>query len=190
MNDATTLQERYRCAVSSSNLKLSEHRTGEVDILIAAGWSDSLGIKLYRLAGEYDQVAQEMRRMATQTEAILVMSHLKSLLSTRVELVRYALDCAKRWNSPISEQEVGILVGRCLSVFLEANCDRCHGTGRTGGYDGEVSAICNKCRGSGKRANSVGRNDTERLYSHRLLADMDRKMAEADSIMRKYMRAE
>ena len=61
MTDAVTIGERYRKATNTSNLKVEARRSGDADLLIAAGWADSLGIKLYRLAGEFDQAARDLR---------------------------------------------------------------------------------------------------------------------------------
>lgn len=59
-DDRPTIQERYSRATQSSHLEVIERRTGDVDILIAAGWvGDSLGTLLYRLVAEWDAVKGE-----------------------------------------------------------------------------------------------------------------------------------
>jgi len=188
MTDAPTIAERYRRATSSSNLKVEEHRKGDPDILIAAGWSDSLDIKLYRLAAEFDQVAQDARKIKSTTDALLTLSHLKSLTGTRVALVRFAIDSAKAWGIKLDEQVIGIISGKVLSAFLDPNCHRCNGTGAIGGYDGKAANICRLCGGSGKSRHKLGENDQERYLAHRLLSVLDAKMHEADAILHKYLR--
>ncbi len=55
--DRPTLGERYSSACESSNLKLSERRRGDVDMVIAAGLvREGLAATLYRLQVEYDGV--------------------------------------------------------------------------------------------------------------------------------------
>lgn len=53
--DKPELDERYARASNSSNLSLQERVTGDVDMIIAAGWSKNLiGKALLRLRSEYD----------------------------------------------------------------------------------------------------------------------------------------
>lgn len=179
MTEAPTIAERYSLAVSSSNLKSEAHRRGPVDLLIAAGWSDSLGVSLYRLQGEYDTAAREIASMSNETDAILAMSKLKSLTSTRVQLVRFAAESAQRWRVNLDPQVIGILAGQCLSAFLERNCQRCHGTGRTGGYDGKAPGLCRTCKGTGKAKDTIGINPDQRFFAQRLLMLMDAGVSEA-----------
>jgi len=190
MNDAVTIGERYRKATTSSNLKIESRRIGDPDILIAAGWADSLGIKLYRLAGEFDQIATDLHRIETQTDAILVMGHLKTLNQARVSLVQFAMDAAPRWGVKLETNVLAIVVGKALSAWLDPNCPRCGGTGAIGGYDGKPANVCRRCGGSGKTKHGLGESDSERYFAHRLLSAMDSKMGEADSVMKRYLRNE
>lgn len=185
MNDAPTIAERYQCATVATSLKVETIRNTAPDLLIAAGWSDSLGISLYRLAGEYAQVAQEAKRMETTTDALLVLGKLKSLSRVRADLLGFGQEMAKRWRLGLSEQIVAILVGRCLSAWLEDKCERCNGTGRVGGYDGTVSTICTRCRGSGKAGAELGRGEAEQLFAARLMAEMQQMCASAEDQMRR-----
>lgn len=188
MNDAVTIGERYRNATISSNLKIESRRTGDADLLVAAGWADSLGIKLYRLAGEFDQIATDLHRIETQTDAILVMGHLKTLNQTMVSLVQFAMDAAPRWGVKLETNVLAIVVGKALSAWLDPNCPRCGGTGAIGGYDGKPANVCRRCGGSGKTNHGLGESDAERYFAHRLLSAMDSKMGEADSVMKRYLR--
>lgn len=189
MTEQVTIAERYRRATHSSNLKVESRRTGDPDLLIAAGWADSLGIKLYRLAGEFDQVLQDMRRASTQTDAIMVLGHLKTLNQARIALVGFAMDAAPRWGVKLDPNIIGVVVGKALSAWLDPNCPKCGGTGTIGGYDGKVANICRRCGGSGKNRHGLGETDAERAFAHKLLSIMDAKMGEADSIMKRYLRS-
>lgn len=54
------ITERYSSAIESSNLKLSDIRQGDPDILIAAAWAgNGIGTRLTRLRAEYDIVRAE-----------------------------------------------------------------------------------------------------------------------------------
>lgn len=189
MTDPVTIAERYRKATTSSNIRPEARRSGDADILIAAGWADSLGIKLYRLAGEFDQVARDLHRANNQTDAIMVLGHLKTLTQARAALVRFAIDSAPRWGVALDPNITAIVVGKALSAWLDPNCPKCGGTGTIGGYDGKVANICRRCGGSGKTRHGLGETDQERYFAHRLLSSMDAKMCEADSIMKRYLRS-
>lgn len=187
--EPVTIGERYRKATTSSNIRPEARRSGDADLLIAAGWADSLGIKLYRLAGEFDQVARDMHRVKSKTDAIMVLARLKTLTQTRVALVGFAMESAPRWGLKLDQAIIGIVAGKALSAWLDPNCPRCGGTGTVGGYDGKPSNICRRCGGSGKTRHGLGESDAERYLAHRLLSVMDAKMGEADGIMKRYLRS-
>lgn len=189
MTESVTIGERYRKATMSSNIRPEARRIGDADMLIAAGWSDSLGIKLYRLSGEFDQVARDVGRARSQTDAILILGRLKTLTKARAALVRYALESAPRWGVDLDQNIIGLVVGRVLSVWLEQNCQKCGGTGSIGGYDGKVKNVCRRCGGSGRNGQGLGKSDAERYFAKRLLSSMDAKMGEADAIMKRYLRS-
>lgn len=50
---STRTEERYAAAVRSSHLEVTEH-DGDVDLIIAAGMAETLGVLLARLKGEWD----------------------------------------------------------------------------------------------------------------------------------------
>lgn len=188
-HEPVTIGERYRKATVSSNIRPEARRSGDADLLIAAGWADSLGIKLYRLAGEFDQVARDLHRTNNKTDAILVLGRLKTLTQARIALVGFAMDAAPRWGVKLDPNIVGVVVGKALSAWLDPNCPKCGGTGTIGGYDGKVANICRRCGGSGKNRNGLGETDAERAFAHKLLSTMDAKMGEADGIMKRYLRS-
>jgi hypothetical protein len=189
--DRPTIGERYRRATQSSDLRVESRRVGDADLLIAAGWADSLGIMLYRLASEYDQVAAELRKAAgnDETAAVLILMHLKSLHSTKQALGRHAISMATRWKFMKDDKTVLQLTGRALKAWLDPNCHKCEGRGKNGGYDGKPVAICRACGGSGKSRSGLGESSDERFFIARLLADMDRRTAESEAELRKLMRA-
>jgi hypothetical protein len=188
MNEPVTIGERYRKATTTSNLKVEARRSGDADLLIAAGWADSLGIKLYRLAGELDQVLQEIHRAKTQTDSIMVMTKLRTLNQVRVALVGFAIDAAPRWGVRLDQNVMAIVVGKALSAWLDKNCRRCHGTGTFGGYDGRVASKCTVCSGSGGTRQNIGNDEAQRSFALRLLCHMDMKLAEGDARLRSYMK--
>lgn len=188
MNETVTIGERYRKATTTSNLKVEARRSGDADLLIAAGWADSLGIKLYRLAGEFDQVAQDLHRAQTQTDAIMVMSHLKTLTQARIALVGFAFEAAPRWGVKLDQNTMAVVVGKALSAWLDPNCPKCGGIGAIGGYNGQAKRLCKRCAGSGKTRHGLGVTDDERYLAHRLLSAMDNLMTQADDVMKRYLR--
>ena len=61
--DRPSTAERYGRAMRSSRLTVTPERAGDVDLLIAAGWTtDSLGASLYRLRAEWDLARAQLRR--------------------------------------------------------------------------------------------------------------------------------
>jgi hypothetical protein len=188
--EAPSIGERYRRAINSSDLRVRERVQGDADLLMAAGFSDSLGILLYRMAAEYDQIAQDVRRTAAndRTELLLILMHLKSLSATKEALALHALQTATRRHVMLPDSDVIQLTGRVLTAWLDPNCHKCEGVGKIGGYDGKVQHICRACGGSGKSRQAVGKNDVERLFASYLLSDMDRRLHEADHHLRKHLR--
>ncbi len=186
--EAPTIGERYRKATVSSNIRPEARRSGDADLLIAAGWADSLGIKLYRLAGEFDEVARDLHRTSNKTDAILVLGRLKTLTQVRIALVGFAMDAAPRWGVKLDPNIIGVVVVRVLSAWLDPNCPKCGGTKTIGGYDGKVANICRRCNGSGKSRHNLGNTDEQLYFAHRLLSILDIKMDEADAILKRYLR--
>lgn len=187
-HEPVTIGERYRKATVSSNIRPEARRSGDADLLIAAGWADSLGIKLYRLAGEFDQVARDLHRTKDKTDAILVLGRLKTLTQARVALVGFAMDAAPRWGVKLDPNIIGVVVGKALSAWLDPNCPKCGGVGTVGGYDGQVKRLCKRCAGTGKTRHGLGETEGERYLAHRLLATMDNLMTQADDVLKRYLR--
>ncbi len=189
MTDAVTIGERYRKATNTSNLKVEARRSGDADLLIAAGWADSLGIKLYRLAGEFDQAARDLHQVKNKTDAIMVLGKLKTLTQARVALVGFAMDAAPRWGVTMDPNITAIVVGKALSAWLDPNCHKCSGVGSVRAVTmARRRTSAGACGGSGKTRHGLGETDAERYFAQRLLSAMDAKMGEADSIMKRYLR--
>jgi hypothetical protein len=61
-DDQPSLKERYTRAISAPRLVLAAERSGDVELLIAAGWiQDGLATQIYRLMAEYDTVRGDLR---------------------------------------------------------------------------------------------------------------------------------
>ncbi len=73
MTDKPTIQERYARASGSSRLRLREHYTGALEVVIAAGWSrPTIGTTLMRLQSEFDaQISQKVHASAAAGQKIL-----------------------------------------------------------------------------------------------------------------------
>lgn len=185
-----TIAERYRVATNSGNLSVLPRATGDVDLLIAAGWSDSLGTQLYRLAGEYDTVAADVRRTAaTDTTAVaLILMHLKTLRETKDALGRHALQMATRKRFMEKDSTILALTGKALSAWLEPNCPKCSGRGHNGKI-GQPVIICRACRGSGKSREMLGNTIDQTQFCQMLLSDMDARIHAVDAGLRRLLRA-
>lgn len=82
--DRPSTQERYGRALSSTHLEIEPERTGAVDFLIAAGWSqESLGTMLYRVMAEFDAIRGE----SLQSNAALRLAH-RQAVELRHQLAR------------------------------------------------------------------------------------------------------
>lgn len=69
--DKPTLEERYSSATHASNLKVEADRAGQVDTIIAMGWSPSrVGAALMRLHSEWDGCAKPRRMTPGAIEAV------------------------------------------------------------------------------------------------------------------------
>lgn len=188
-DDKPSIAERYSRAIESSDLRVRETR-GDVDMLIAAGWSESLGTLLYRLLVEFDAVRASVRRgPLNQTERLLILGQLKTLREAREALGQFAIQQATRRRFMQPDAVVLKLVGKVLDVLLDPLCHHCDGRGFTGGsHRGEKRTLCQPCGGSGHRRYRIGRSEAEHQFTAGLLLDMEAKLAEVDRGMRQLMR--
>lgn len=210
--DAPTLEERYSRAVNSSRLLLQEHTRGDVDFLIAAGWTASnldengkplpptaathrtrLAVALYRLASEFDAVRQEMRHSMNQTEFLLILMRLKGLPEAREALGRYASIQATRQRFMQPDSKVMPLMGQVLSGWLDPNCHKCEGRGTLGGY-GSPQVVCRSCNGTKQRLKDkhgklrIGLDGEQQRFAAHMLAEMDQLVGEVEMGMRRVLR--
>lgn len=182
--DRPTIAERYSRTLESSDLRVKDKR-GDVDLLIAAGWAESLGTLLYRLMVEFDSVRATVRKgPMNPTERLLVLSQLKSLGPAKEALGRFAIQQATRRRFMQPDEVVLKLVAKALDVYLDPLCHHCEGRGFNGGsHRGEKRILCSHCGGSGHRRAHIGKTKEERAFASSLLADMDAKLAAVERAM-------
>lgn len=188
--DRPDISERYSRAMNSSDLRVRERAQGDADVLMAAGWTGTLGTMLHRLSVEFDQAKGDMLKVAAndQTAALLVFMQLKTLNPTKRALAEFAQELATKRKFDLTDKAVAVIVGRCLAAWLDPNCHRCGATGRLGGYDGKVQSICRACQGSGKARQAIGQDEVERAFAARLVGEMDRMREIARGRLQKYLR--
>lgn len=178
-----TIGERYSAATESSNLKLRSERRGDVDLIIAAGLSAGLGIRLWRLVDEFEKLDITIKVTVPtddpRVRRALVYLDLPGLYEAKFEVFDHALILAARRGFCIPDGDIRILVGRCIESFLDNVCHGCKGTKVTGLY-GTRQLQCRTCNGSGLSSSSIGNSDAERAFSRDLLDEMDKLLRDAE----------
>lgn len=187
IQDRKTLGERYLAAMESSHLELTEGRD-DADYLIAAGWcKEPLGLALYRLRLEYDQINQVEAQSAGPVQAkLLTLNKLTTLRPAFTLLKRFAELHAlrKKYNRP--DRTVHLIAASCLAWWLHPTCLHCAGRGFNGGF-GTPMLICTHCN-SGQRVVRYAKDEAGHQFGRGLLNEMDSLMQAADSQMRKSLR--
>lgn len=153
--DKPTIDERYTRAGNSRNLSVEEERSGDADVLIAAGWSrNRLGAALLRLHSEWDSaekprmskdVAKPQARDWLLHEQKILMGKLKTLPAIR-EAIGLQITA---WGWEAGE-------GKAASVllwWLDQTCPECHGTRyeTVPGTNRHSAKACRSCGGTGSR---------------------------------------
>ena len=117
MTDKPSIHERYVRASSASRLRIREHYTGSLEVVIAAGWSrPAAGTTLMRLQNEFDlRISQ--RKHASAAAKRLSISRLRSLPQAKAVVVQAARD----WDAP--EKAIDVLLW-----WLDQTCPVCKGT--------------------------------------------------------------
>lgn len=206
--DAPTIEERYSRAMNSSRLIIDERTRGDVDILIAAGWTAAasqhkshehhvelhrrrrLAVSLYRLATEFDMVRAELhgRGAVGPTQMLMILSRLKTLAEAKELLGTYSTIRATKLRFMQPDDVVAQVTGRALALWMDPLCHSCEGRGFTGGY-GAPRVVCKHCRGSGTRRGQAGKDAEERRFIGALLSEMDGMLAEVGAAMRTMLRS-
>lgn len=142
------VEERYISAAHSGNMRVEADRTGDADVMIAAGWCQSrIGMALLRLHSEYDssQHPRDQKSKWFMHEASLMLMCMKSLPSVREQLTLKAVDFGM--GSP---QDVAMSV---LIWWLDRTCPVCHGQKREVIANTPILSdiVCPACLGSGER---------------------------------------
>lgn len=210
-----TIAERYGRATESSHLEMVSERTGDVDLLIAAGWAkEGLGTALYRLRVEWDSVRAEQRqaednlRLMTRASAkasledrpglrqaaeyaaltarALILIRIGSLHTTREALGRFADIWATRQRYMQPFAVVCKIAGLALDIWLDPACPHCTGRMFVGEL-GSPQVICKPCRGTGKRDYLLHESEAGHNFGRSLLVEMDRKTDHVDRTMRRYL---
>lgn len=142
-DERRTVEESYTSATNSSNLRCEADRRTDVDVLTAAGWSQSrIGQALLRLASEYDGASRAGH--GTPMDTAMFVGKLRTLPEVRVQL---AMQLAVWAVDNAHDEELKI-----IAWWLHKVCGKCHGRG----YDvvpgtGRLSGnACRSCDGSGQ----------------------------------------
>lgn len=173
-----TIEERYIRASRSSDLVLSQLRTGDLDLVIAAGLvrHDSLGIRLIRLQAEFDSInRRELEHAADSlTARVLTLMQLRSLQPVQEQLFAQATRRAMRDKQLPKRNWAPVLrkiVGRSLTAWLDPSCHVCNGTGLVG-KRGISQSLCGQCDG-GRHRWQFDRTEAGHQLGRALLSDMD-----------------
>lgn len=146
-----SITERYITASNATSLVAdADSVRGNVDVLIAAGWSKStLGLALLRLVSEYDAVAKRRGGLLQNIDSgknggvLNLFSQLRSL-----ESVVYGVEMqAQHWEiSTPREKSIAVVLH-----WLDSTCKECGGTKyqRIANTPYTSSKVCKCCRGIG-----------------------------------------
>lgn len=139
-------------------------------------------------AGQTDEAKQlaEDARREVMTGRAMILLQLGTLRQAKQALFSRVLSLIAEKGQPSLENVAAALTGRILDVFLDPTCPPCEGRGFNGGHHrGERQIICRACRGSGSRRDDVGKTPSERFLAALMLAEMSRKMTEAEKSIRR-----
>jgi hypothetical protein len=143
-----------------------------------------------RETGEDDQTGETAEERSAKilldaehdalTAHAMILVHLTSLRDAKERFGAFAIEEARRRRMAMSSRDVMVLAGRALDVVMRPTCRRCDGRGYNGGTTlGEPTYKCGPCKGTGHRRDSIGRDDTERLFAGHLLMQTDALLAQA-----------
>lgn len=158
MTEDTTkpgIEERYSSATNTSTMKMEVERSMPVDVLTAAGWSQSrIGSALLRLHSEFDAAEKPRLHKSPHTsrkdahawllhEQKILMGKLKTLPAVRGQIEEHL----KSWGMA----EPATQVAAVLLWWLDQTCHACHGTKYevVAGTNRQSGRLCRCCQGSG-----------------------------------------
>lgn len=173
------IAEKYAVASGSSNLKCEADRRGDLDTIIAAGWSgESAGRILSRARNEFDHAhasipaMSEGKPVGAVNRRMLATMRMSSLESARRVVRDFAKIRAERFKLPMFDDECAKLAWQALSTYLDPSCATCSGRGFSGGYDGPTMR-CGHCKETGKRRGFTGNSDTQRAFIEGLVCRIE-----------------
>lgn len=153
--------------MSSNNLKVDPLSIGDVDVLIAAGWSPSrIGAALIRLQSEWDSAAhpRAMQRADFQTAYdVEGRAHAQHLADTANEQEARSL-FAKLKSLPAVQEQLAARLARMGAAslwekasamvrwWLQRRCDTCTGMG----FSHKAGKACKRCGASGEKSVLLG----------------------------------
>jgi hypothetical protein len=157
MTDETkpSIEERYSSATSTSTMKMELERSMPIDVLTAAGWSQSrIGAALLRLHSEWDSAEKPRLHKSPHTgrreaqawllhEQKILMGKLKTLPSVRGQVEQHLMQWG--YAEPASKSAAVLL------WWLDQTCHHCHGTKYeiVPGTNRQSGKLCRTCQGSG-----------------------------------------
>lgn len=187
----SAIRERYSRAATSSDLRVHNHRAGDVDVMIASGLApDGIASALYRLQIEFDSVRMAIRgaEALSQIERFLILDKLKTLPEARRRLGVFAMEQAGKYRFWHSPDVVMAVAGKVLDVYLDPTCHHCEGRGFNGAtHRGEREIPCRPCRASGNRRDQAGEDQEGRKFAAAMLAELETCAAEFDRQLKRFL---
>lgn len=185
--DRPNTSERYSSALNSSHLEVATDRTGDVDLLIAAGWArEGLGCQLYRLRVEFDSINRlELARADSLTAKLMTLNKLTMLRPAIKSLDEFAQLAAVKAKLDATPRAVYLIAGFALDAWISPLCHHCRGCGITGAL-GMPQLICTHCV-SGKRQPRLAKTEAGHQFGRLLLTHMDAKTDWVGKRMREFL---
>lgn len=152
---------------------------------------DSLAVERARRLNEASRQVKDAALASMRTELALVLSVMGTLREARYAVGNFAQLEAWRKGVKLDAEQVRMLSGRVLDVFLDPLCAHCDGRGYNGGGRFEETGpqvFCRPCRNSGQRRDSIGKSDVERVFAGHLLMQMDADLAGVQAAIRRALR--
>lgn len=167
----SAIAERYGRATRSSHLEVSPLKIGDIDVVMAAGMSDGLGVRLLRLRAEFDTISDRSGAWNMRTRLV-------SANGVRLRLIALIEDRGVTSN--------GVeMAAKLLDHWLSPHCQPCTGRGVVGDY-GKPQTVCNACGGSTRRTLFWPADDQD--LADRIAAEMEAKVDAAERRIRRLLR--